>query len=117
LQKRACLVLLRKGCGQSLSLSDQVDEAAEKLDSMMTQVFQFISNCCLKGQLGATWQALLDSFFATVLNTHRSKFTQFLLWQILHQVSESPATPSCHHPTSCLATRAPVEVCKPGLFG
>lgn len=64
-----------------------MDEAAEKLDSMMSQVFNHISNCRREGQLASTWQALLDSFFATVLITHKSKFTQYLLWHILHQVS------------------------------
>ena len=67
----------------------QIDETAEKLDSMMTQVFQYISRCQQSGQLVTTWQALLDSFFITVLNTHRSKFTQYLLWYILDMVRTS----------------------------
>lgn len=64
----------------------QIDETAEKLDSMMSQMFRHIDRARQRGQLAGTWQALLDSFFATVLNTHRSKFTQYLLWYILDMV-------------------------------
>ena len=74
----------------------QLDETAEKLDSMMTLVFQHISKCREDGQLAATWQALLDSFFVTVLDTHRSKFTQFLLWYILDMVSSHSAASRAH---------------------
>lgn len=65
----------------------QSDEAAEKLDSMMCLLFQHLAFRMRGSQLPRTRQALLNSFFSTVLNTHRSKFTQYLLWYLLDQVS------------------------------
>lgn len=67
----------------------QVDETAEKLDSMMLLVFQHLRSRTRSGEVQRTRQALLDAFFATILNTHKSKFTQYLLWYLLDQV-DSP---------------------------
>lgn len=64
-----------------------MDEAAEKLDDMMMLVFQHLRKRREAGQGRAATRALLDAFFATLLNTHRSKFTQYLLWYMLDQVS------------------------------
>ena len=69
-------------------MSLQTDETAEKLDSMMFLVFEYLRTRATQGQLQRTWQAVLDSFFTTVLNTHKSKFTQYLLWYLLDQVRQ-----------------------------
>ena len=68
-----------------------VDETADKLDSMMELTLQHLSRRMMAGQLLLVWETLLASFDRTVLHTHRSKFTQFLMFYLLR-----------HAPDSCL---------------
>ena len=58
---------------------------------------------CKAGQLGDAWGTLLGAFERSILHTHRSKFTQFLLWFLADKV---PATvplgaPAIWVPCSC----------------
>ena len=102
-------------------MSLQIDETAEKLDSMMFLVFEYLRTRAAQGQLQRTWQAALDSFFTTVLNTHKSKFTQYLLWYLLDQVrslsftdvDSHPPTHPPTHPTlsASLSTSSPGKCC------
>eukprot|EP00232_Nephroselmis_pyriformis_P026413 CAMPEP_0182870090 /NCGR_PEP_ID=MMETSP0034_2-20130328/10311_1 /TAXON_ID=156128 /ORGANISM="Nephroselmis pyriformis, Strain CCMP717" /LENGTH=527 /DNA_ID=CAMNT_0025002577 /DNA_START=170 /DNA_END=1750 /DNA_ORIENTATION=+ len=57
-----------------------VDETADKLDSMMELTFQFLEHKCAGGGSRRVFDALLQSFERTLLHTHRSKFTQYLLF-------------------------------------
>ncbi len=42
-------------------------------------------NRCGAGQLRAAWTTLLGALDRALLATHRSKFTQFLLWFVAQQ--------------------------------
>ncbi|PRW34096.1 RNA polymerase I-specific transcription initiation factor RRN3-like [Chlorella sorokiniana] len=65
-----------------------VDETADKLDSMMELTFQHLERRGAAGQLGTAWDTLLGAFERSVLLTHRSKFTQFLLFYACRQQPE-----------------------------
>ena len=71
----------------NISGTMQVDENADKLDCMMCLVFKYFEDRINAGDTALTWKALLRSFHLTVLNTYRSKFTQYLLWFFLMKVS------------------------------
>ncbi|CAL8468014.1 g7552 [Coccomyxa elongata] len=57
-------------------------ESAEKLDALMGLVFEHLGRRCEAGQLQAAWNTSLHTFQRTILHTHRSKFTQYLLWYL-----------------------------------
>ncbi|KAK9901703.1 hypothetical protein WJX75_009400 [Coccomyxa subellipsoidea] len=57
-------------------------ESAEKLDALMGLVFEHLGRRCEAGQLAAAWATTLHTFQRTILHTHRSKFTQYLLWYL-----------------------------------
>ncbi|GLC47104.1 hypothetical protein PLESTF_001444200 [Pleodorina starrii] len=57
-----------------------VDEMANKMDSMMELAFEHLEKRIAAGHLRQAWETLLSAFERTILNTHRSKFTQFLLF-------------------------------------
>lgn len=42
---------------------------------------------CEVGQLAEAWATLLGAFERSILHTHRSKFTQYLLWFLADKVS------------------------------
>ena len=56
------------------------------LDSLMELTFQHLAQRCAAGQLRPAWSALLVALDRALLATHRSKFTQFLLWFVAQQV-------------------------------
>ena len=58
----------------------RVDETADKLDSLMELTLEHLSRRQAAGQLLPAWDTLLAAFERSVLLTHRSKFTQFLLF-------------------------------------
>ncbi|KAG2498036.1 hypothetical protein HYH03_003797 [Edaphochlamys debaryana] len=66
-----------------------VDEMANKMDSMMELAFEHISRRIAAGEGRALWDTLLSAFERTILNTHRSKFTQFL---VFYTCMTNPAT-------------------------
>ncbi|PNH03401.1 RNA polymerase I-specific transcription initiation factor RRN3 [Tetrabaena socialis] len=70
------------GAGQQPQASSRppVDEMANKLDSMMELAFEHLAKRIAAGDQRQVWETLLSAFERTVLNTHRSKFTQFLLF-------------------------------------
>ncbi|KAG2436969.1 hypothetical protein HXX76_006484 [Chlamydomonas incerta] len=57
-----------------------VDEMANKLDSMMELAFEHLGKRIAAGELRQLWDTLLSAFERSILNTHRSKFTQFLVF-------------------------------------
>ena len=57
----------------------------------MGLVFEHLEHRCEQGQLPAAWTTLLHTFERSILDTHRSKFTQYLLWYLCKQVRP----PSC----------------------
>ncbi|KAF6153770.1 hypothetical protein GIB67_001003 [Kingdonia uniflora] len=65
-----------KGGGQNLS----GNAVAEKLDSLMVLTFDHRKSCYEHGRLIKVFQTLLPSFEKTVLNIHKSKFTQFVIF-------------------------------------
>lgn len=74
--------------GEEAAGKHPVDETADKLDSMMELTFGHLERRAAAGQLpGTAWDTLLSSFERCVLLTHRSKFTQFLLF---HACQRSP---------------------------
>ncbi|KXZ57030.1 hypothetical protein GPECTOR_1g930 [Gonium pectorale] len=62
------------------SIRPPVDEMANKMDSMMELAFEHLNRRLAAGDLRQLWDTLLSAFERTILNTHRSKFTQFLLY-------------------------------------
>ncbi|GIL51718.1 hypothetical protein Vafri_7665 [Volvox africanus] len=62
-----------------------VDEMANKLDSLMELTFEHLRRRIAAGELRQMWETLVASFERTILNTHRSKFTQFLLFYVCFQ--------------------------------
>ena len=58
---------------------------ADTLDSLMELTFQHLAQRCAAGQLRPAWTALLGALDRALLATHRSKFTQFLLWFVAQQ--------------------------------
>ena len=73
-------------------------ESAEKLDALMGLVFEHLGRRCEAGQLPAAWATTLHTFQRTILHTHRSKFTQYLLWYLCEKARPlRPSTcQSCH---------------------
>ena len=69
-------------------------ESAEKLDALMGLVFEHLGRRCEAGQLRAAWETTLHTFQRTILHTHRSKFTQYLLWYLCEKARRL-------HPPTC----------------
>ena len=67
-------------------VSQQLPEVADTMDSLMELTFQHLAQRCAAGQLRTAWSALLVALDRALLATHRSKFTQFLLWFVAQQV-------------------------------
>jgi len=69
-------------------------------------------NRCGAGQLRAAWTTLLGALDRALLATHRSKFTQFLLWFVAQQARHTAAaclfSPSLWSPACCEAAPEPV---------
>jgi RNA polymerase I-specific transcription initiation factor RRN3 len=63
---------------------DMVDENADKLDHMMLTVFEYLDTAIQtsEAQNKILFTALLKSFDESIINTHRSKYPQFLLFYI-----------------------------------
>ena len=53
-----------------------LDEMADKMDFCMDLVLGHIQERAGRGEVGEVYAALLHAFHATVLETHRAKFTQ-----------------------------------------
>ncbi|KDO33327.1 hypothetical protein SPRG_02135 [Saprolegnia parasitica CBS 223.65] len=70
--------------------SDMVDENADKLDNMMLTVFTHFEQLLATDPTvhTALFTFLLKSFDASVLNTHQSKYPQFLLFYIAKTAPE-----------------------------
>ncbi|GFR40492.1 hypothetical protein Agub_g1060 [Astrephomene gubernaculifera] len=78
---------------QQASTCSPVDEMANKMDSMMELAFEHLGKRIAAGELRRLWDTLLSAFERTVLNTHRSKFTQFLLfYTCMHNPTVCPAS-------------------------
>ncbi|KAJ7971918.1 RNA polymerase I-specific transcription initiation factor RRN3 [Quillaja saponaria] len=58
----------------------QGNSVAEKLDSLMVLTFEHLESCQGSGRLAEVFDILLVSFRRTVLNTCKSKFTQFVMF-------------------------------------
>ena len=62
---------------------------AAKLDALMELTLAHLEARVRGGQLLCAWDGLMRSFFATILPTHRSKFTQYLVWFLADKVRPS----------------------------
>lgn len=70
--------LVARGRGGSVPT---LDEMADKMDALMDLTFRHIQRRCqMPRQLSALYGALLHAFQSTILDTYKSKFTQFLLF-------------------------------------
>lgn len=96
----------------STSGRPHVDETANKLDSMMELMFAHLQRRAEQaGGMQQLWDTLLGIFERTILNTHRSKFTQYILFFIC-----------CKAPDVCSRTFIEflfkrLKVCAWGRFG
>lgn len=66
-----------------------LDEVADKMDVMMDMTLEHLQRCVNNGHGNQVFEALIRSFQTTILETYKSKFTQFLLF---YMCSLSPAT-------------------------
>mmetsp|Transcript_12145 Transcript_12145/g.44306 ORF Transcript_12145/g.44306 Transcript_12145/m.44306 type:complete len:719 (-) Transcript_12145:53-2209(-) len=73
----------------------RLPQMADKLDKLMDILFEHIHRRSVNGQLRPCFDAVIRSFEATVLFTHRSKFVQFI---VLYICSLKPGT---HCPAFC----------------
>ena len=73
---------------QAAAEAHTVDEAVDKLDSLMELVLDHVARRCAAGQLAQVWATLMAAFERSLLHTHRSKFTQYLLFRAC---AEDPA--------------------------
>ncbi|KAJ9509497.1 hypothetical protein QJQ45_001961 [Haematococcus lacustris] len=74
--------------------SSGVNETANKLDSLMELAFAHLATRCDQaGGLQAVWEVLLTIFERSILNTHRSKFSQYLVFFMCYR-----------HPEPCART-------------
>ncbi|XP_020533522.1 RNA polymerase I-specific transcription initiation factor RRN3 isoform X2 [Jatropha curcas] len=53
---------------------------ADLLDGLMVQTFEHLELCANNKRLSEVFETLLDSFMITILNTYKSKFSQFVLF-------------------------------------
>ena len=72
-------------CARCPQASKQLPEVADTLDSLMELTLQHPAQRCAAAKLRPLWTALLGALDRALLATHRSKFTQFLLWFIAQQ--------------------------------
>ena len=87
-------------------------ESAEKLDALMGLVFEHLGRRCEVGQLHAAWATTLHTFQRTILHTHRSKFTQYLLWYLCEKARPLPLPflPQPIYPSSTSEVHAVVRL-------
>ncbi|CAM8916475.1 unnamed protein product [Rhodiola kirilowii] len=71
---------------------EDLHKFAEKLDSLMVMAFEHLNTCKNDGRLEKVFDTLLWSFKTTVLNTYRSKFTQFIIFYTCSLDSKNCAT-------------------------
>ncbi|CAL5214648.1 unnamed protein product [Lathyrus oleraceus] len=86
----------------------QGNKVVEKLDSLIVLTFLHLESCQSSGRLSEVFDILLMSFKRTVLNTYKSKFTQFVMFYacaldpelcgvklaiVLRDMFESPVNP------------------------
>lgn len=60
----------------------EVDEMADKMDSLMELTLSHLRHRISRGEIQNVWKSLLDAFEGIVLQTHRSKFTQFVVFYV-----------------------------------
>ena len=59
-----------------------VDEMADKMDSLMELTLSHLRHRISRGEIQHVWKSLLDAFEGIILQTHRSKFTQFVVFYV-----------------------------------
>uniref|UniRef100_A0A0C9S8N3 TSA: Wollemia nobilis Ref_Wollemi_Transcript_4138_2773 transcribed RNA sequence n=1 Tax=Wollemia nobilis TaxID=56998 RepID=A0A0C9S8N3_9CONI len=64
-------------------------EVADKMDMLMELTLNHLKLCAEEGRLPQVYDTLMHSFQSTIMNTHKSKFTQFLIFYLC---SLAPAT-------------------------
>ncbi|KAJ7532365.1 hypothetical protein O6H91_13G000700 [Diphasiastrum complanatum] len=57
-------------------------EVADKMDLMMDLTLEHLQGCVSKGRAGQLYDTLMISFQNTILDTYKSKFTQFLIFYL-----------------------------------
>ena len=62
----------------------------------MVLTFEHLAHRCEQGQLAGAWATLLHAFERSILDTHRSKFTQYLLWYLCKQAGPTTCPANCH---------------------
>jgi RNA polymerase I-specific transcription initiation factor RRN3 len=55
---------------------------ADKMDILMEMTIEHLKVCADEGRLPQVYDTLMHSFQSTILNTHKSKFTQFLVFYL-----------------------------------
>jgi len=59
-----------------------LDEMADKMDSIMDMTLEHLQTCVENGHGDLIFDALMRSFQTTILDTYKSKFTQFLVFYL-----------------------------------
>ena len=57
-------------------------EMADKMDALMELVLAHLKRRIARGEVHQVWKSLLDAFESIILQTHRSKFTQFVVFYV-----------------------------------
>jgi RNA polymerase I-specific transcription initiation factor RRN3 len=70
----------------STSARGNAVETRGKLDALMGLVLQHLQQRCAAGQLRPAWATMLHTFERSILDTYRSKFTQFLMFFLCEKV-------------------------------
>ena len=72
----------------------------------MVLTFEHLEHRCEQGQLAGAWSTLLHAFERGILDTHRSKFTQYLLWYLCKQAGPTTSPADCRWRSCCLSTHS-----------
>jgi len=76
----------------------RVDEMADKLDSVMLLLFEYLqSNFALPGQITRIYELIYPIFNTYIATTHKSKFVQFLLFYICGMYQEDATQLQLEH--------------------
>ena len=72
----------------------------------MVLTLEHLEHRCEQGQLAGAWSTLLHAFERSILDTHRSKFTQYLLWYLCKQAGPITGPADCHFEGCWLSTHS-----------
>ncbi len=97
-----------------------LDEMADKMDMLMDMTFDHLQICMKQYHGNLVFDTLIRSFQTTILDTHKCKFTQFLIFYMcsLDPAMYGSSCIPCKLPCTCqlLATICGSRLCKKFAF-